>query len=117
MTDQPSTLVDAAAPAAKSVLKARGLTEADAVDIWIARWLRVRPKDLIIRYGCDTRRLYDIWYGKAFPASRARAQKLFTERYPEATERTVFGYRRIPRGTLHDPRQAWLFDLPRSTAT
>jgi hypothetical protein len=117
VTDQPSALVDLAAPAPKAVAKSRVLNEADAVDIWIARWLRVRPKDLVQRYGCDTRRLYDIWWGKAFPASRARAQKLFAERYPEATERTVFGYRRIPRGTLHDPRQPGLFDPPRGTAS
>ena len=113
MTDQPSAHVDAIVSAPKLALKTRVLTEADAADIWIARWLRVRPKDLVMRYGCDTRRLYDIWWGKSFPASRARAQKLFAERYPEATERTVFGYRRIPRGTLHDPRQPGLFDPPR----
>jgi hypothetical protein len=35
----------------------RRLSEADAIDIWIARWLRIRRKDLIARYGCDPRRL------------------------------------------------------------
>jgi hypothetical protein len=35
----------------------RRLTETDAVGIWIARWLRIRRKDLIARYGCDPRRL------------------------------------------------------------
>jgi hypothetical protein len=30
---------------------ARPLTEADAVEIWIARWLRIRPKSLVQRYG------------------------------------------------------------------
>jgi hypothetical protein len=43
-------------PAAK-----RPLTETDAVDIWIARWLRIRRKALLARYGCDPRRLYEIW--------------------------------------------------------
>ena len=77
MSDQPSALVDATAPAPPPAAKARVLTEADAAEIWIARWLRARPKDLVVRYGCDSRRLYDIWWGKAFPASRMRAQKLF----------------------------------------
>ena len=97
-------------PAKCASPKPRPLTEADAVDIWIARWLRTRPKDLVARYRCDNRRLYDIWWGRAFPASRARAEKVFAERYPEAVERTTFGYRRIPLGKAHDPRQAGLFD-------
>jgi hypothetical protein len=92
--------------------KSRALTEADAVDIWIARWLRTRPRDLVARYGCDNRRLYDIWWGHAFPASRIRAEKIFAERYPEAVERTSFGYRRIPLGKAQDPRQPGLFDAP-----
>ena len=44
-----------------AALARRPLTEADAVDIWIARWLRIRRKDLVNRYGCDPRRLYEIW--------------------------------------------------------
>ena len=36
-----------------AALARRPLTEADAVDIWIARWLRIRRKDLVNRYGCD----------------------------------------------------------------
>ena len=30
-----------------AALARRPLTEADAVDIWIARWLRIRRKDLV----------------------------------------------------------------------
>lgn len=75
----------------------RVLREADAVDIWIARWLRIRRKDLVRRYGCDPRRLYEIWWGERFPASREKAMQLFAERYPGLADRTHFGYRRIPR--------------------
>ena len=107
-------LLDSAKVPAKPVpsasTKVRALTETDAVDIWIARWLRVRPKDLVARYNCDNRRLYDIWWGEAFPAARGRAEKLFAERYPDAVERTAFGYRRIPLGKHQDPRQPGLFD-------
>jgi hypothetical protein len=39
----PATMFLAAPPPA---LARRLLTEDDAVDIWIARWLRVRPIDL-----------------------------------------------------------------------
>lgn len=101
--------VAAAGETAATAARPRVLTEADAVDIWIARWLRVRPRDLVRRYGCDARRLYDIWWGHAFPASRAKAQKVFAERYPDAAQSTVFGYRRIPRGRSDDPRQGSLF--------
>lgn len=89
----------------------RVLTEADAVEIWIARWLRIRPKHLRARYGCDSRRLYEIWWGERFPGSRAKAERLFRERYPGFVERTGFGYRRIPRvAAAEERRQLSLFD-------
>jgi hypothetical protein len=75
----------------------RALSEADAIDIWIARWLRIRRKDLVQRYGCDPRRLYEIWWGERFPASREKAMQLFAERHPGLADRTHFGYRRIPQ--------------------
>ncbi len=73
------------------------LTESEAIEIWIARWLRIRRKELIEQYGCDSRRLYEIWWGDRFPGSKEKAKKLFHERYPGLVERTAFGYRRIPR--------------------
>jgi hypothetical protein len=80
----------------------RSLVEADAVDIWIARWLRVRRKDLLLRYGCDPRRLYEIWEERRFPGSRDKARALFAERYPSLVDRTDYGlhrpiHRRVPR--------------------
>jgi hypothetical protein len=75
----------------------KALTESDAIDIWIARWLRVPRKDLIGRYGCDSRRLYEIWWSERFPGARAKAADAFRARYPNLTDRTVFGYRRISR--------------------
>ena len=90
----------------------RTLTEAEAVDIWIARWLRIRPKALVARYGCDPRRLYEVWWGERFPASRALAERRFRERYPELAERTSFGYRRIPTAPAkaEERSQLRLFD-------
>lgn len=73
------------------------LREADAVEIWIARWLRVPLKVLVGRYGCDSRRLYEIWWGERFPGSRAKAEAEFRGRYPSLADRTSYGYRRIPR--------------------
>ena len=87
----------------------RVLTEKDAIDIWIARWLRVRQKDLLARYKCDSRRLYEVWWGERFPASRRKAADLFRERYPGHTDRTDFGYRRIPRSNAN-PSQIDLFE-------
>ena len=77
----------------------RRLSEADAIDIWIARWLRIRRKDLIVRYACDPRRLYEIWEEKRFAGSRDKALELFRERHPTLLDRIDCGrHRRIPRG-------------------
>lgn len=89
----------------------RPLSDADAVEIWIARWLRVRRKDLIQRYGCDPRQLYAIWWGERFPGSRAKAEDAFRARHPGLVDRVSFGYRRIPRGPLKEPEgQLSLFE-------
>lgn len=86
------------------------LTEADAIDIWIARWLQVRRKDILARYRCDPRRLYDIWEGTRFPDSRRKALKIFGERYPGIEGHVdTSRHRRLPRpGPVEG--QAMLFD-------
>ncbi|MGQ0672012.1 MAG: hypothetical protein ACT4N2_03920 [Hyphomicrobium sp.] len=97
-------------PSAPAAVARRPLTEADAVDIWIARWLRVRRKDLLARYGCDPRRLYEIWEGTRFPQSRARALDAFAERFPGLLDRVDASlHRRIPWKSTH-PDQLSLFD-------
>lgn len=90
----------------------RALTEAEAIEVWIARWLRIRPKALADRYRCDPRRLYEVWWGDRYPASRALAERQFRERYPALAERTSFGYRRIPTvaAKSEERRQLKLFD-------
>lgn len=86
------------------------LTEADAVDIWIARWLRVRRRDLILRYGCDPRRLYEIWAGERFPKSRDKALTILAEKYPSVLDNIDLGcHRRMATRTPH-PGQLSLFD-------
>src|SRR4029079_12325184 len=76
----------------------RSLAEAEAVDIWIPRWLRIRRKALLARYGCDPRRLYEIWEEKRFAGSRDKAHTLFAERYPGLVNRIYYGrHRTIPR--------------------
>jgi hypothetical protein len=82
------------------------LKEVDAVEIWIARWLKVPPRTLIQRYGCNSRRLYEIWWGQRFPASRAKAEAEFRARYPGLVDRTSYGYRRIPRAVSQDEQMA-----------
>jgi hypothetical protein len=88
----------------------RRLTAADAVDIWIARWLRIRRKDILARYRCDPRRLYEVWEEARFPGSRARALEVFRERYPGLVDRIDVGpHRRVPSRTAH-PDQMTLFE-------
>ena len=88
----------------------RRLTEADAIDIWISRWLRIRLKDLLARYRCDPRRLYEIWSGERFPGARAKALEVFERRHPGLAPRVDFGkHRRKPKKP--DPAlQADLFE-------
>ncbi len=88
----------------------RPLTEADAVDIWIMRWLRIRRKDILARYGCDPRRIYEIWEGARFPASRDRALELFAERYPGLEDRVDFGRHKRISSRASSPDQLALFD-------
>ena len=87
----------------------RPLTETDAIDIWLARWLRVPRKRLLARYGCDPRRLYEIWEGVRFPGSRAKALERLRESYPTMVDRIDPGtHTRIPRAP--HPDQLALFD-------
>ena len=87
----------------------RPLTESDAIDIWIARWLRVRRADLCRRYDCDPRRLYEIWEGTRHPAAQAKARAVFAERYPGIVDRVDFGRHKRFSRTI-DPDQMGLFD-------
>lgn len=88
----------------------RALSEKDAVDIWIARWLRIRRKDILQRYGCDPRRIYEIWEGVKHPASRSKALTRFESEYPALMDRVDFGgHQRIPRNEV-SPDQLTLFD-------
>jgi hypothetical protein len=88
---------------------ARPLTADDAVDIWIARWLRVPCRDLVRRYACDPPRLYEIWCEERFAGSRDKAIETFALRHPSLIGCIDLGaHRRLPR-TLH-PDQLALFD-------
>jgi len=88
---------------------ARALTEKDAIDIWIARWLRVRRKDLLERYRCDPRRIYEIWEGTRFPRAREIALAEFSTRYPQLVGHVdASRHRRLPLKT-RSPDQLNLF--------
>lgn len=105
-----SPLFSAKEPARKAAARKVRLSEADAIDVWIARWMRVRRKDILARYGCDSRRLYEVWTGEKHPAAKDKARRRFLAEYPELADRVDFGdHRTIPRGP--DPeRQLVLFD-------
>ena len=111
MIEQAFAIAEMPSAPVRATATPRPLSEADAVEIWIARWLRVRRKELIARYGCDPRQLYAIWWGDKFPASRTRAEAAFRDRHPGLTDRVSFGYRRIPRGSLRETEgQLCLFE-------
>ena len=90
-------------------LPLRPLNEADAVNIWIARWLRIPRSEIVRRYGCDPRRLYEIWEEARFVGTRDKALAVFAERYPSLIDRVDFGpHRRISRA--RHPDQLPLFE-------
>ncbi len=88
----------------------RPLSERDAVDIWIARWMRVRRRDLVLRYGCDPRRLYEIWEGTRFPAAREKALAIVAETFPSVLERIDLGPHRPVHSRSRHPGQLSLFE-------
>jgi hypothetical protein len=89
-------------------LARRALTEDDAVDIWIARWLNIRRADLVRRYACDPRRLYEIWAGERFPQARAKALEAFQTRFPGLMDRVDFGPHRRMSRTAHPGQLSFL---------
>jgi len=108
---QSTSSLPAATATRRDGTTSRPLSEAEAVEVWIARWLRHRRSDIVRRLGCDPRRIYEIWEGRRFPASRERAIKAFKARYPELVDRVDFGnHRRIGRLTSQHPDQLSLFD-------
>lgn len=105
MRRSPLLLLEPECPAVPSII-----SESDAVDIWIARWFRIRRIEILRRYNCDPRRLYEIWEGRKFPEARERALKIFKERYPELVDRTDFGMHRVIPRSNNVPAQLGLFD-------
>ena len=105
-------MLDLPLPTSSATDKPRNgrITEADAIDIWIARWLRIRRKDLIQRYACDPRRIYEIWEGTRFSGSRAKAWAIMQERHPGLVDRVDPGnHKRLSR-SIHADAQPGLFD-------
>jgi len=97
------------APPLAAFNTARPLTEDNAIEIWIARWLRVPRKELIARYDCDPRRLYEIWEGVRFPNAREKALAAFSTRYPQLVGNVDCSHhKRLPSRT-RSPDQLNLF--------
>jgi hypothetical protein len=86
----------------------RALTEADAIEIWIARWFRVPQRQLLARYGCDARRFYEIWEETRFVGSRAKALDTLRTRYPTSLDRFDPGAHRRSSRAAHPDQLALL---------
>ena len=100
---------DAAGTADAGQRRARVLTEDDAIEIWLARWLKTPRKVIVSRYACDARRIYEVWEGRRYPLSRAKALERLRALHPSLPAQTdVSRHRRIPRG--QHPSQLSLFE-------
>jgi hypothetical protein len=106
MAEQPTLVPVQVSPPPPAV---KALTEADAVDIWIKRWLRVPVSKIQKHYGCDSRRLYEVWESKKHPAARAKAEARFRLDYPGIVDRIDYGaHKRVSRE--ESPDQLGLFE-------
>jgi hypothetical protein len=87
----------------------KALSEADAIDIWIMRWMRIRVTDIRKRYGCDSRRLYEVWEQTKHPAARAKAEAKFRVLHPNIVDRIDYGaHKRVSKE--ESPDQLGLFE-------
>jgi hypothetical protein len=100
---------DAPSASASARPPVRTLSEADAIELWLARWLKTPRKIIRQRYACDPRRIYEVWEGTRFPGSRAKALERLRAQYPGLADQVdVSRHRRIARG--NHPGQMSLFD-------
>jgi hypothetical protein len=84
--------------------------EEQAIEIWLARWLKVPRRELLARYGCDPRRIYEIWEGRRFIGSREKALKRLAELHWDlASSLDTSLHRRFPKSGAA-PSQLALFD-------
>lgn len=104
-------LAELSPPAPAPVRRPGRISEAEAIDIWIARWLGVPRKDLLRRYQCDPRRLYEIWWEERLVGSRQQAETLFRERYPVLAGHVDFSRRRRIPHAGPDASQLELFEV------
>ncbi len=82
------------------------LSREDAIQLWIARWLRIRRKDIRARYPVDPRRIYEVWQEITFRGSREEAEARFRRDYPGLVAQTDFSpHKCIPR-PKRPPREA-----------
>lgn len=59
------------------------LTEDEAIEGTIERWMGAKVRDLSSKYDVDPRRWYEVWQGQVFPDSRKKAYDMLCRLNPE----------------------------------
>lgn len=70
--------------------KRRKLTKEDAIQIWIRKWLGHEKQQIILDFGQNPLRVYEVWQQDAFRGSREIAIGRFCQLYPELADKTDF---------------------------
>jgi hypothetical protein len=78
------------------------LSAKDAIDIWLAHWLKIPHGQIIQRYNVDARRIYEVWWEEAFIGSRQTAWAKLLADHPERA--TSIDNGRLPRFERHPER-------------
>ncbi|MGS4887180.1 hypothetical protein [Roseibium sp. MB-4] len=79
------------------------LTEQEAINGTIERWLGAKVRDLSSKYDVDPRRWYEVWRGEAYPNARSQAYEILADKYPEIAKETDPSFlkpkfKMVPRG-------------------
>lgn len=64
------------------------LTHSIAKDVWKAKWLGIKLRDLISKYDQDPRRFYEVWEEKCNKGSRLEAFEEFRLEHPKLASAT-----------------------------
>ncbi len=62
----------------------------EAIQIWILRWLGEQKQAIILRFGQNPLRVYEVWTEETHKGSREIAMKRFKKLHPKLAKTTDF---------------------------
>ena len=88
-------------------------SDAEAIEIWIARWNKTKVQDLIAKYKKNTFRFYEVWKEEVNPGTRLKAFEQLKRENPKLASQTNpkphIPTRKVVPNNLFDSKQLSLF--------